>query len=156
MLQEGYPAALIENLGVQAGMPKGPLALADDLSLDLVLRYEDLAAKHYGPKYIQHPAVVVLRKMLEEQKRRGASKKAGFYSYDTNENRHLWTELATVFPNTKTDFDAEQLKGRLLFVQVLEAVWCLQEGIVKSIPEANLGSIYGWGFPAFKLSLIHI
>ena len=154
MLQEGYPAALIENLGVQAGMPKGPLALADDLSLDLVLRYEDLAAKHYGPKYIQHPAVAVLKNILEEQKRRGASKKAGFYSYDTDGNRHLWTALDTIFPNTKTDFDAEQLKGRLLFVQVLEAVWCLQEGIVKSIPEANLGSIYGWGFPAFKGGVI--
>ena len=154
MLHEGYPAALIENLGVQAGMPKGPLALADDLSLDLVLRYEDLAAKHYGPKYIQHPAVDILKTMLEEQQRRGALKKGGFYAYPENESRYLWEELANLFPVQKTSYNVAELKERLLSVQVIEAVWCLQEGIIKSIPKANLGSIYGWGFPAFKGGVI--
>lgn len=154
MLQEGYPAALIENLGVQAGMPKGALALADDLSLDLVLRYEDLAAQHYGPKYIQHPAVTALQIMLEEEKRRGAYKATGFYDYDNKTRIHLWEGLTDIFTNKKTTFDADELKERLLFVQVLEAIWCLQEGIINSIPEANLGSIFGWGFPPFKGGVI--
>ena len=57
LLQEGYPPALIENLGLQAGMPKGPLAFGDDLSLNMVLKYENQAAVHYGSKYIAHPAV---------------------------------------------------------------------------------------------------
>lgn len=154
MLQEGYPAALIENMGIQSGMPKGPLAMADDLSLDLVLRYEDLAAQHYGTKYIQHPAVDVLKIMIEEEKRRGAFKMQGFYQYEAQQEPYLWEGLETLFKNTKVDFNTDELKERLLFAQVLEAVWCVQEGIVKSIPEANLGSIHGWGFPAFKGGVI--
>ncbi|MBK7869844.1 MAG: enoyl-CoA hydratase/isomerase family protein [Saprospiraceae bacterium] len=150
MLQEGYAPALIENIGRQAGMPKGALELADDLGLDLVLRYEQQASEHYGTKYIQHPAVSVLTKMLEEIKRPGRTKKMGFYDYSNEENRHLWTDLSEHFPVTKTDFNPVELAERFLFAQVIEAVWCMQEGVIASVPAANLGSIYGWGFPAFK------
>ncbi len=153
MLQEGYPAALIENVGRQAGMPKGALALADDSSFELVLRYEELAAQHYGPKYIQHPAVTVLQIMLNELERKGAVKKAGFYTYE-GEERRLWKELVDHFPVREQDYPVDQIKERFLFVQVLEAVWCLQEGIIQTIPEANLGSIHGWGFPSFKGGVI--
>ena len=150
MLQEGYPPALIENLGLQSGMPKGPLAWADDLSLEMVLRYENQAAVHYGPKYIQHPAVETLNKMLEDIHRFGANKKEGFYEYNDGQKRKIWKDLTKHFQNNKKDFSAKELIERFMFVQVIEAVWCLQEGIIKSVPEANLGSIYGWGFPSFK------
>lgn len=155
MLQEGYPPALVENISIQAGMPKGALALADSLSLELVLHYEDQAAKHYGKKYISHPATELLRVMIEDFKRNGKTKKAGFYEYaDDGTRLQLWTEFNAHFPSNLTDFSIETLKERFLFVQVLEAIWCLQEGIIASIPEANLGSIHGWGFPAFKGGVI--
>ena len=150
MLQEGLPPALIENLGKQCGMPRGALALADDLSLDLVLRYERQAAAHYGPKYIRHPAVTVLETMTEALSRTGRNKRAGFYEYGDGEHRRLWQDLNLHFPVSAESWDAEQIKDRFLFAQVIEAVWCLQEGVINSIPEANLASIYGWGFPAFK------
>jgi len=102
LLQEGYPPALIENLGLQAGMPKGALAFAD----------------------------------------------AGFYNY-TNDYKKLWPELKKYFPITKEDYNIETIKERMLFAQVIEAIWCMQEKVITSVPEANLGSIYGWGFPAF-------
>ncbi|MCI5081779.1 MAG: 3-hydroxyacyl-CoA dehydrogenase NAD-binding domain-containing protein [Saprospiraceae bacterium] len=154
MLQEGYSPALIENLSKQAGMPKGALAFADDLGLDMVLKYENQAAAHYGNKYIQHPAVGVLSTMLEELKRPGRKKKKGFYEYDENGDRKLWQELQEHFPTTKTTFNREELIERFLFAQVLEACWCMQEGVISSVPEANLGSIHGWGFPAFKGGVI--
>lgn len=150
MLQEGYPPALIENLGLQSGMPKGALAFADDLGINMVLKYEEQAAAHYGPKYTQHPAVEVLQLMLNELIRSGRNKKAGFYEYDDQMNRRLWTELANHFPQKKRKHDHNALIERFLFAQVIEASWCMQEGVIQSIPEANLGSIYGWGFPAFK------
>ncbi len=150
MLQEGYPPALIENLGLQAGMPKGALAIADDLSMKMILSYENQAATNYGPKYIQHPAVEVLHKMIEEINRQGKSQKAGFYDYQDGENRRLWNGLVAHFPPVKTDFNKEEITERFMFAQVIEAVWCLQEKIILSVPEANLGSIYGWGFPSFK------
>ncbi len=156
MLQEGYPASLIENLGFQAGMGKGALALADTLSLNLVLNYERQAAKHYGPKYIAHPAVTPLEIMIEEAKRPGRPSKQGFYDYDEDTARrlNLWKGLSDHFPASQKDYDATALKERLLFVQVLETLWVLYEGVINSVPEANLGSIYGWGFPAFKGGVI--
>ena len=153
MLQEGYSPALIENLCLQAGMPSGSLALADRLSLDLVLRYEKQAFENYGSKYIRHPAVDVLKKMLDDLKRPGAGKKAGFYDYDEN-GRQLWSGLGEYFPVTQPDFDAIEIIERFLFAQVIEAVWCLQEGVIETVQEANLGSILGWGFPSFKGGVI--
>ncbi len=149
MLQEGYAPALIENLSRQAGMPKSALALADDLGLDLIMRYEKQAAEHYGSQYIQHPAVPVLNKMLDELKRSGSAKKAGFYEYQ-EDDRQLWKELTGYFPTTQSDYKTDELIERFLFAQVIEAVWCMQEGVIESVAAANLGSIYGWGFPAFK------
>jgi 3-hydroxyacyl-CoA dehydrogenase/enoyl-CoA hydratase/3-hydroxybutyryl-CoA epimerase len=150
MLQEGYPAALIENLGRQAGMPRSPLQLADALSLPLVLKYEKQAAAHYGSKYIQHPAVSILTKMIDDLGRTGRNKKTGFYDYTGNGQKSLWPELIEHYPTKKGPFDHQEIIDRLLIAQVLEAAWCLQEGVLQTVEAANLGSIYGWGFPAFK------
>ena len=148
LLQEGYPPALIENLGLQAGMPKGPLAFGDDLSLNMVLKYENQAAVHYGSKYIAHPSVEALQKMSKELDRTGKFKSKGFYQYE-EDSRMIWEELGEHFPITQKEYDIAEIKERLLFVQVIEAIWCMQEKVINSVPEANLGSIYGWGFPAF-------
>ena len=154
MLEEGYAPALIENLSRQAGMPDGALALTDHLGLNMVLKYEQQAAENYGAKYIQHPAVEVITKMLEQFNRPGKQKKAGFYNYEEDQAPRLWPELAEHFPVTKTDYSKEELIERFLFAQVIEAVWCMQEKVIHSIPAANLGSIYGWGFPAYKGGVI--
>lgn len=146
MLQQGYSPALIENSGRQLGLPRGPLELADDLGLELVLTYEEQAANHYGSKYIQHPAVDVLKRMLEEHQRSGKAKKAGFYDY-AEDGRRLWSGLTESWPTTQKTYDRQQLNERLLFSQVIEALWCMQEGVITSRAAANLGSVYGWGFP---------
>lgn len=149
LLQEGYAPALIENLSLQAGMPKGALSLADDLSLNIVLQYENQAAENYGSKYIRHPAVDVLLTMIQQLNRPGKKMQAGFYEYQ-NEKRQLWKELDNHFPSHSNSITKEEIIERLLFVQVIEAFWCLQEGIIQTEEEGNLGSIFGWGFPAFK------
>jgi len=149
MLSEGYAPALIENLGTQAGMPRGGLSMADDLGLAMVLRYEEQADEHYGAKYIQHPAIEVLSKMIRELDRKGRVSGKGFYQYE-GKTRHLWTELQEHFPITKDNYDRQEVIERFLFAQVIEAGWCLQEGVIKTEAAANLGSIYGWGFPAAK------
>ncbi len=149
MLQEGIPASLIENLGRQAGMPRGPLALADELSLEIALRYENQAADHYGSKYIQHPAVHVLQRMLDPLQRPGRHKRAGFYQYSDENERALWEGLTEEFPEQANGFEPREIMERLLFAQVIEAAWCLQEKVIESTAAANLGSILGWGFPSF-------
>ena len=149
MLNEGYPAALIENMGRQAGMKRGPLAMADDLGLKLVMRYEQQAAEHYGERYKQHPAVPALTLMRDELERTGRSKRMGFYDYEPDGNARLWTGLAEHFPVTKDDYDRRRMRDRFLFAQVIEAGWCLQEEVIEHIEAANLASVYGWGFPGY-------
>lgn len=149
MLNEGYPAALVENMGRQAGMQTGPLALADELGLDLVLRYEQQAADHYGDKYQQHPAVPALKKMLIDLSRGGKQKRAGFYAYEGKGPALLWDGIAEHFPVTKTDYDRRRMKNRFLACQIIESGWCLQEKIITEEAGANLMSVYGWGFPAY-------
>ncbi|SEQ82442.1 3-hydroxyacyl-CoA dehydrogenase NAD-binding domain-containing protein [Neolewinella agarilytica] len=149
MLNEGYPAALIENMGRQAGMTTGPLALADELGLDLVLRYEQQAANHYGSKYQQHPAVPALQKMLNDLNRGGQKKRAGFYEYGENGPALLWEGIGEHFPVTKTEYFRTRMKDRFLFSQVIESGWCLQEKVITEPAAANLASVYGWGFPSY-------
>ena len=149
MLNEGYPAALIENMGKQAGMHLGPLAMADELGLKLVMRYEQQAAEHYGKRYKQHPAVPALNKVKEDLDRSGKSKRVGFYDYEPDGSSRLWPGLAEHFPVTKEDYDRRRMKHRFLFAQVIEAGWCLQEEVIEHIPAANLASVYGWGFPGY-------
>jgi len=155
MLQEGYSPAMIENLSMQAGMPRGALEWADAMSLKLAMSYEKQAAKHYGPKYIQHPAIDVIDKMLNELDRPSRKKKAGFWNYNEDEwKTNLWEGLGEHFPTTQTAFDRSEIIDRFLFVQVLEAIWCMQEGVITTTAEANLGSILAWGFPACKGGVI--
>ncbi|MEM6770155.1 MAG: 3-hydroxyacyl-CoA dehydrogenase family protein, partial [Bacteroidota bacterium] len=127
----------------------GPLALADELGLDLVLRYEQQAADHYGDKYQQHPAVPALKKMLIDLGRGGKQKRAGFYAYESNGPALLWEGIAEHFPVTKHDYDRRRMKHRFLFSQIIESGWCLQEKIITEAAGANLMSVYGWGFPAY-------
>jgi 3-hydroxyacyl-CoA dehydrogenase / enoyl-CoA hydratase / 3-hydroxybutyryl-CoA epimerase len=147
LLQEGFPPALIENIGLQSGMKSGPLSWADDLTLDLIADYERQAAELYGPKYIRHPAVEMLDKMLNEG-RNGRDVKAGFYEYPRDGERQLWRGLNASTPTPQ--YDAVEVTERLLFVQVLEALWCLQEGVISTVAEGNIGSIFGWGFPSVR------
>ena len=149
MLLEGYSPALIDNLGRQLGFPQGPLALADRLGLELVLNYEGQAAEHYGDRYEQNPAVEVLQALVAAG-RGGRAQGGGFYDLPEREGGPAtpWAGLAEQFPTTRESFNRQRLEERLLFAQVLEAGWCLHEEVLSLVAEANLGSIYGWGFPA--------
>ncbi len=153
MLQEGVPASVIENLGKRAGMPVGPLRWADERSLDLVWRYEKQAAEHYGKKYVEHPAVAVLEKMTQALSRKGKARGKGFYDWKGNEAQ-IWEELSAHFPGTPDAQPWQQIIERLQFAQIIEAVWCIQEKVINSEEEANIGSIFGWGFPDFKGGVI--
>lgn len=153
MLQEGVPAAMIEHLGRKAGMPIGPLRLADERSLELVWRYEKQASEHYGQKYVEHPAVVVLKTMIQELNRRGKAHGGGFYDWKGREIE-IWDGLQLHYPHDPSTYSCQEIIERLLFAQIIEAVWCIQEKVVNSVEEANIGSIFGWGFPDFKGGVI--
>jgi 3-hydroxyacyl-CoA dehydrogenase / enoyl-CoA hydratase / 3-hydroxybutyryl-CoA epimerase len=149
LLEEGQTAAYIRNASLLAGMKRGPFAIADEQSLRLFLDLELARAAQMGNDYDYPKALEVLKMIVVEHRRMGKQAKAGFYDYKGGE-MDFWAELPQLFPIADRVLPAQDVMDRLIFTQVLQAVRCLDEGVVQSAAEANLGSIYGWGFPAFK------
>ena len=149
MLMEGVPPAVIENAAKAAGMPTGPLALLDELTFDLPLKIVDQAIAEEGDKYTPPAGVPALRKMRDELGRSGRKSGGGFYDYPEGGQKHLWKGLAEHFPVT-ADYDVEELKKRYLYAQAVETARCLEEGVLKTPQDADLGAVYGWGFPLWS------
>lgn len=153
LLAEGQHPRAIEMAGLQAGMPVGPLAVSDEVSLSLMAHVRkqtvaDLAAE--GVEMPAHPANNVLDAMLAKD-RLGKAHGAGFYEYPSGGKKHLWAGLQELFPaNGHGKLDQQEMIDRLLFAQVLETVRCYAEGVFTSVADGNIGSIFGWGFAPFK------
>ncbi len=151
MLAEGVPAAAIENAAVLAGMPVGPLAVSDEVSLTLMQHIRNQSKKDVesqGQTWQAHPAEAIIDRMVDEYARPGKAKGAGFYDYPNKGRKHLWTGLTEHFTQSaKTEsVDLEEIKERLLFIQTIETIRCLEEDVLLSVRDANIGSIFGLGF----------
>ena len=152
MLAEGVPAASIEQAALQAGYPTGPLALLDEVSLTLARRIREAsraAAAEEGWDFPSHPAEAVVDQMVLEFERGGRAAGAGFYDYVDGKRAGLWSGLTEHFGR---GIDPGQvafgdLQERMLFVEAIDSVRCLDEGVLRSVPDANIGSIFGIGFP---------
>ena len=152
MLGEGCHPRSIEGAGLQAGMPVGPLALTDEVSLNLMVHIrkqtiEDL--KEEGKTVPDHPAYGIADKMVETYKRPGKAAGGGFYEYPKDGKKFLWPGLAEAFPH-KSDPDQKTMIERMMFIQCIETVRCMEEGVLTSVADGNIGSIFGWGFAPFK------
>ena len=151
LLKEGVHPRHIEAAGLQAGMPMPPLALQDEVSLTLALHVADQARKDLaaeGKDYVEHPGEAVLRQMCEIG-RIGRKANLGFYDW-TGSGRSLWPGLAQMFPVAVQQPTQRELIDRLMFVQANEAARCVEEGVLRSVADANVGSIFGWGFAPFQ------
>jgi 3-hydroxyacyl-CoA dehydrogenase/enoyl-CoA hydratase/3-hydroxybutyryl-CoA epimerase len=146
MLSEGVNPALIDNAGRMAGMPVGPLALADEVSIELMYKIAKQTKADLGDDYVEHPATVVGTKMVEELERIGKKAGAGFYEYPEDAKKHLWSGLAEHFPLADEQPAVEDVQQRLLHIQGIEAARCYEENVVTEPADADVGSIMGWGF----------
>ncbi len=228
LLGEGVPPATIENIGIQIGMPVGPLAVLDEVSLKLAddVLHQELAdlertasTGDHGHDHAPHAehdndcnhghgrghakdhehahdhgherdhdhkhdhehdhahdhkpaavpataakahthnhkiksrrmaesAVYVLEKMSHGYRRMGRAYGAGFYEYPADGEKFLWPGLSA-FAKGGKPVPLDDIRDRLLYAQAIETVRCLQEGVLTSTRDANIGSIFGWGFPAY-------
>jgi len=151
MLADGVPPAMIENVGRMAGMPVGPLALNDEVAVDLAWKILQATAADLGAKAVDARQQALLQEMVEKRGRYGRKNGKGFYDYPQNGPKRLWPGLADLQPR-KLDpdtIDIAELKQRLLAVQALEAARCVEEGVVTDVREADVGSILGFGFAPF-------
>ena len=152
MLGEGIPAALIENAAMQAGMPVGPLAVLDETALSLSVHVLDQTRADFaaeGKNYAATPGELLVERMVKELKRPGRAAGGGFYDYPPGEKKHLWPELRKLFEKPGALPEVQDLQDRLLYRQAIETARCLSEGVLTSVHDANLGSIFGIGFPAW-------
>ena len=154
MLGEGIPAAVIENAGLQAGMPVGPLAVLDETALSLSVHVmeqtiADFAAE--GKTYTPKPGEALVAEMVKKHGRPGRAGGGGFYDYPTEKGvkKSLWPGLKTLYEKSGTAWDIQTLKDRLLYRQAVETARCLHENVLNSVHEANIGSIFAIGFPAW-------
>jgi 3-hydroxyacyl-CoA dehydrogenase/enoyl-CoA hydratase/3-hydroxybutyryl-CoA epimerase len=151
MLTEGVPAPSIEQASSQAGYPAPVLQLMDELNMELAARIRKAsreAIEVEGGTWVEHPAFAVVDRMLEEG-RAGKLRGAGFYEYAEGRRQGLWPGLKDAFGGTNHDVPFEDLKERMLFIEALETVKCLDERVIESVADANIGSIFGIGFPGW-------
>ncbi|WP_431952791.1 3-hydroxyacyl-CoA dehydrogenase NAD-binding domain-containing protein [Actinacidiphila sp. bgisy167] len=153
MVGEGVDPATVEQAAAQAGYPAKVLALMDELTPTLPRRIRAesrRAVEEAGGTWRPHPADAVIDRMVEEFGRTGRSGGAGFYDYADGGRAGLWPGLREHF--TRPEAAAvpfEDLKERMLFAEALDAVRCLEENVVTSVADANIGSLLGIGFPAW-------
>jgi 3-hydroxyacyl-CoA dehydrogenase/enoyl-CoA hydratase/3-hydroxybutyryl-CoA epimerase len=152
MLTEGVPAAMIENVGRMAGMPVGPLALTDEVAVDLAWKIVKATEADLGTGAIDPAQKELLAELVEKRGRYGRKNGKGFYDYPERGEKRLWPGLADL-QATKLDpdtIDVSELKDRLLGIQALETARCFEEGVLTDVREADVGSILGFGFAPFS------
>jgi 3-hydroxyacyl-CoA dehydrogenase/enoyl-CoA hydratase/3-hydroxybutyryl-CoA epimerase len=154
MVGEGIPAAAIENAGIQCGMPVGPLAVLDETALTLSLHVMDQTRADFeaeGKSYTPSPGELLVAEMVRKHERPGRAGGGGFYEYPAEKGakKFLWPRLKDLFEKPDAKWNITDLKDRLLYRQAVETARCLSENVLTTVHDANIGSIFGIGFPAW-------
>jgi 3-hydroxyacyl-CoA dehydrogenase/enoyl-CoA hydratase/3-hydroxybutyryl-CoA epimerase len=152
-LAEGVPPTTIEQASSQAGYPAPVLQLSDELNMELMAKIRKAskeAVEAEGGTWVDHPAFAVIDKMLAEG-RAGKLRGAGFYEYEDGKRTGLWSGLKELFPPVAdpSAISVKDLEERMLFIESLETVKCVDEGVIETVSDANIGSIFGIGTPGW-------
>ncbi|MFY0409091.1 3-hydroxyacyl-CoA dehydrogenase NAD-binding domain-containing protein [Solicola sp. PLA-1-18] len=149
MLGEGLDPVTIERAATSAGFPAPPLAMIDEVALTLTQKVDAEARKAAEAEGIELP-VTGAKKVIDslvDQGRKGKAAGAGFYEYPEGGKKHLWSGLREQFASEGHEIPYRDMQERLLFVMAVETIRCLEEGVLRTVADANIGSIMGIGFP---------
>ncbi len=147
LLNEGVPPVMIENIAKRVGMPVGPLAAIDEVSLSLALNIMDSDKEERSAT--KHKLYNLLHKMAVDLGRSGKKSGKGFYEYPADKKKHIWSGLKEHFPNDVDTLDAKTIGKRMLHIMALESYRCLEEGVLNSPTDGDVGSLTGFGFPPY-------
>ena len=153
---EGVHPVKIDNMGRAIGMPVGPLQVADETSLELARKAgETWAAMGVEDKWSNGDVMRrVINDMVTKNGRGGRHHGGGFYEYHADGSKNIWPGLYDLYYKEDTVVADEDIKDRLMFRQVIEALKCLETGVLRSVADGNIGSIMGIGAPAHTGGLI--
>ncbi|MET0659508.1 MAG: 3-hydroxyacyl-CoA dehydrogenase NAD-binding domain-containing protein, partial [Steroidobacteraceae bacterium] len=151
LLREGVHPVLIDAMGKAIGMPLGPLAVHDEVSLELnrkiAATWNELGVlDKFGEQKVFRE---VINTMITEFGRGGRHHGGGFYEYAADGSKRVWPRLLQLYHRSDVHIEQQDLKDRLLFRQVIEALRCLQEGVLRTVADGNIGSIMGIGAPTW-------
>ncbi|MGV6820456.1 MAG: 3-hydroxyacyl-CoA dehydrogenase NAD-binding domain-containing protein [Parvularcula sp.] len=147
MVKEGISPALIDNCALHVGMPVGPLALTDETSQELGLSIARSAMAAEGDAYQPTGTEDMLELFVEKLGRKGKKVGKGFYEYpEDGSKKYLWPGLAEYFPPMEVQPTPDEVKERLLYVQLVHASNMYARDVVHDPQSADLGAIFGWGF----------
>ncbi|MDX2030655.1 MAG: 3-hydroxyacyl-CoA dehydrogenase NAD-binding domain-containing protein [Blastocatellia bacterium] len=149
MLLDGVAPALIENGARMAGMPVGPLALLDEVSIDLSYHIREQTKKDLGAAYQPASGDAVITLFYETLNRLGRKSGHGMYDYPEGGKKSLWPELTSHFPVAAQQPPVEEVKKRLLYAQALDAAACMDEGVLTDPADGDVGAILGLGFAPY-------
>ena len=151
ILEEGVDPQTIERAATMAGFPAPPLGMLDEVSLTLTQHIRaatKAAVEREGLEWVPTPGAATIDRMVEEFGRKGKAAGAGFYEYPTDGGRKfLWPGLREHFTKDGVEIPLKDIQERYLFAMALETAKCFAEGVIESAAAANIGSIFGIGFP---------
>ena len=149
MVAEGVNPALIENVARMLGMPVGPLAVQDEVGLDLAVSVTRQTRADLGEQWQPGTSYPIVEKLSAGLGRHGRKSGGGFYEYPAGGKKHLWAGLADIWPHSVDQPDPGDVRRRLLYVQLIEALKCMQEGVLEDPADGDVGAVFGVGFPAY-------
>ncbi|TWP38619.1 3-hydroxyacyl-CoA dehydrogenase NAD-binding domain-containing protein [Leekyejoonella antrihumi] len=150
LVGEGVDPATVERAATMAGFPAAPLTMLDEVSLTLpqhVRAEAEKAAKAAGEALPDQPGSALIDQMVDEFGRKGRAAGAGFYDYPSDGPKKLWPGVREHYTKAGLEMPLRDIEDRYLFVMALETAKCFEEGVIDSAAAANIGSIFGIGFP---------
>lgn len=149
MVGEGISPALIENSARMLGMPVGPLAVQDEVGLDLAVSVTRQTKADLGDAWQPGTSYPIVERLSVELGRQGRKSGGGFYDYPTGGRKQLWSGLSDIWAARQPQPDAGEVRRRMLFIQLIEALKCMQEGVLENPADGDVGAVFGVGFPAY-------
>jgi 3-hydroxyacyl-CoA dehydrogenase/enoyl-CoA hydratase/3-hydroxybutyryl-CoA epimerase len=150
LLKDGVDPVIIENLARQIGMPVGPLAVQDEVMMDMLLRTfranQALDADLNDDYARVYEVCGELCDTMSSRGRPGRAAGAGFYDYGADGSKALWPGLADLFGGD-AEMPHDDIRDRMMYRMVVEAARCLEEGVINNVRDGNVGSILAFGFP---------
>ena len=151
LLDEGVHPVMIDNLGKAIGMPVGPLAVYDEVSMELSRKADETwnemgMRDKWGDGSI---ARKVIGTMIGDHGRGGRHHGGGFYEYAEDGSKQIWPQLLDLFYKPEVSVAEQDIKDRLLFRQVIESLKCLETNVLRTVADGNIGSIMGIGAPVW-------